>query len=112
MYKFQRCSKGQFRGAYGHPHFVRGRSDLCHLITRNDKVSVEDLPKSFMTSPKQRALTIDDSLCTLKSKDAKDPSLDLSPYDTDLARNGVSLHNFNGIPPDILDEIINTFADH
>ena len=116
MYKFSRCSKGPWRGAYGHPHFVRGRTDLCRLITRSEKVSVEVSPKSLVDSPEQQQPpSFDDSPYPFDMKTAKDHAMDfdfgcLSPYDMDLVHGAVSLSSFDGTPPDILDEIINTFA--
>jgi HSF-type DNA-binding len=117
IYRFTRQSKGPCRGAYGHPYFIRGRTDLCRLITRNDKLSVEDSPKSTMMSSSEKHLPalFDDSPFPLEMNESKDLPLDfdighISPLNMSIVQNPVSYGSFSSTPPDILDEIITTFA--
>jgi hypothetical protein len=99
---------------------VRGRTDLCRLITRSEKISVEDSPKSIILSPQQQVpAAFDDSPYPLDLKDLKDTAVDFDLgllssrgmiHGMDLPQSSLSLSIFSATPPDILDEIINTFA--
>ncbi|KAG7367245.1 HSF-type DNA-binding protein [Nitzschia inconspicua] len=113
MYKFARCSKGPCRGAYGHPHFIRGRTDLCRLITRSEKTLIEDSSGSFISTPKKTPPAFDDSPYPLDIiKDSKDFRIDFDVgcLSIKIPHSSVCLSTFSGTPQDILDEIINTFS--
>ena len=49
MYKFARVTDGPFRGAYGHPQFVKDRIELSRYISRGDK---DEDPRQGGQSPK------------------------------------------------------------
>ena len=131
MYKFQRVSKGKNAGAYGHPHFLRGRLDLCRHINRFEQVALDEPQEPILK--KVASSAIEHQVEPLEafpfrgfeklSKETDDFPLDKS--EPSLGHFGVegkispsmepreddpSWSLFNNTPPEILDEIIATFA--
>jgi hypothetical protein len=117
MYKFERVTKGPYRGAYSHPYFRRHRLDMCRGIIRGEKYVV--VKKKKKTTEEEK---LEPKRATMDTTD-----LSVSSHDDDSSKSPIE--DFLGdslggtleptyllpcpqvnTPEDILDEIISTFG--
>jgi hypothetical protein len=125
MYKFQRVSKGPCSGAYGHPHFLRGRLDLCRYINRHEQVALAEPQRPILkefSKPNEESNDASPSFnrSTIEVDDCRGDKnyLSLDDFNIDCkmspvmepTRDDPSWSLFNNTPPEIIDEIIATFA--
>lgn len=127
MYKFQRVSKGPCSGAYGHPHFLRGRLDLCRHINRFEQVTLKEPQEPILkVSSESRIEPIDvfpGFERPVKETDRslfREDKIDLPCGDFGIdfkisptmepTKDDPSWSLYNNTPSEILDEIIATFA--
>ena len=132
MYKFQRSTKGPVAGAYGHPHFLRGRLDLCRYINRKEQMTLHEPQEPVLrtSSPSEEKIHPTLALDAFNGLEKKLLKEQVSSCDDEKKRPSLghfgvegkispsmepcmddpSWSLYNNTPPEILDEIIATFA--